>query len=70
MTTTRVKTPVYTEARYLALAKAVLVWARLPGNHGGNPYTKDFVKLANRHTEAVKQVDEMFAPGGVFESRG
>ncbi len=30
------------------LADAVLEWARTPGNHGGNPYMEDFVKLAMR----------------------
>jgi hypothetical protein len=29
-----------------ALAKAVLEWAKTPGDHGGNPYCKPFVKLA------------------------
>lgn len=28
------------------LIKAILDWAKTPGNHGGNPYTKDFVILA------------------------
>ena len=26
--------------------RAALVWANTPGEHGGNPYCKDFVKLA------------------------
>jgi len=28
------------------LAHAVLEWARTPGDHGGNPYCKPFVRLA------------------------
>ena len=32
----------------LELAGAVLDWARTPGNHGGNPYCYDFVKLAHQ----------------------
>ncbi len=30
------------------LVKAVLDWARTPGNHGGNPYSHNFVKLARK----------------------
>jgi hypothetical protein len=26
--------------------KMALLWASTPGNHGGNPYTKTFVKCA------------------------
>jgi hypothetical protein len=29
-----------------SLTTAVLDWAKTPGDHGGNPYVKDFVKLA------------------------
>lgn len=36
----------------LKACEAVLEWARTPGDHGGNPYTKEFVKLAGR---AVKK---------------
>ena len=32
----------------IAVAQAVLEWARTPGDHGGNPYCKEFVKLAQR----------------------
>jgi len=30
----------------LGACHAVLDWAKAPGNHGGNPYCKDFVKAA------------------------
>lgn len=30
------------------LADSVLEWARTPGDHGGNPYFRDFVRLAMR----------------------
>jgi hypothetical protein len=36
------------ELQRLNLACAVLHWARTPGEHGGNPYAKDFVKLARQ----------------------
>ena len=28
------------------LADAVMLWATTPGDHGGNPYAKEFVRLA------------------------
>ena len=35
------------EARELReAAKAVILWAETPGDHGGNPYCKDFVQKA------------------------
>jgi hypothetical protein len=36
------------ELQGLNLACAVLQWAESPGEHGGNPYAKDFVKLARQ----------------------
>lgn len=27
------------------IAEMVLLWAKSPGDHGGNPYTKEFVRL-------------------------
>ena len=30
----------------LEVADAVLEWAKTPGEHGGNPYFKEFVRLA------------------------
>jgi len=30
------------------LCHAVIRWARVPGDHGGNPYCKPFVKLAEQ----------------------
>jgi len=39
------------------LAQSVLDWAKTPGNHGGNPYTKDFVILAERALEHLDQED-------------
>lgn len=33
------------------LADAVLLWAKTPGSHGGNPYTLPFVQIA----EAIKE---------------
>jgi hypothetical protein len=30
----------------LAVARAVVEWAKTPGNHGGNPYQHEFVRLA------------------------
>jgi hypothetical protein len=36
------------ESAALAACRAVLAWARTPGDHGGNPYCKDFVKLARK----------------------
>ena len=32
----------------LEVADAVLEWARAPGEHGGNPYCKEFVRLAEK----------------------
>ena len=32
----------------LEVCYAVLEWARTPGNHGGNPYGHEFVKMAAR----------------------
>lgn len=32
----------------LKLARAVLEWAAAPGEHGGNPYLHEFVKLARK----------------------
>lgn len=34
-------------ADLIAACEAVLTWARTPGNHGGNPYAHEFVKLAD-----------------------
>lgn len=31
----------------LAACRAVMEWAKTPGEHGGNPYCKEFVKLAD-----------------------
>ena len=33
-------------AKLREVAEAVVEWAKTPGNHGGNPYCHDFVKLA------------------------
>jgi hypothetical protein len=30
------------------LARLVMDWARTPGDHGGNPHCKEFVRLASR----------------------
>jgi hypothetical protein len=30
------------------LVAAVLLWAKTPGNHDGNPYFQDFVRIARR----------------------
>jgi len=35
------------------LADAILEWAKTPGPHGGNPYTKEMVKLAQRVKETA-----------------
>ena len=32
----------------LEACRASLEWAKAPGNHGGNPYTKRFVMLSKR----------------------
>jgi hypothetical protein len=32
--------------KLLEACRAVLLWAKTPGNHGGNPYSKPFVKAA------------------------
>lgn len=32
----------------LKACEPVLEWAKTPGNHGGNPYTMEFVKLAQQ----------------------
>lgn len=32
----------------LQVAEAVLLWAETPGDHGGNPYCKPFVRLAQK----------------------
>lgn len=33
------------EAKHKELAEAILLWAKTPQNHGGNPYGHDFMKL-------------------------
>ena len=38
----------------LEACKAVLLWAKTPGNHGGNPYCHEFVKLA---VSAIKKAE-------------
>ena len=38
----------------LAACHAAVTWAETPGDHGGNPWCKDFVKLADA---AVRQAD-------------
>lgn len=35
------------------LVSEVLWWAKSPGDHGGNPYIKDFVKLAVKIEETL-----------------
>ena len=42
----------------LALAEAIMVWARTPQNHGGNPYNHAFVGLAQAllHASGKKDV--------------
>jgi len=32
-------------AKYEELVEAILLWAKTPGNHGGNPYCHSFMKL-------------------------
>ena len=39
---------VYVLTRGAALASAVLTWARMPEEHGGNPYSMPMVKLAEK----------------------
>lgn len=34
------------------VAASVLEWARTPGDHGGNPHCKEFVRLAERFEAA------------------
>jgi len=34
------------EAERDELVAAVLLWAKTPGDHGGNPYFQDFVRIA------------------------
>lgn len=34
------------ELQRLDLACACLAWAQIPGDHGGNPYFRDFVRIA------------------------
>ena len=36
------------------VALAILEWAAAPGEHGGNPYTKQVVKMAERVVAAVE----------------
>lgn len=31
--------------KYDELIEAILLWAKTPGNHGGNPYCHSFMKL-------------------------
>ena len=38
----------------LEAAEAVLEWAKTPGDHGGNPYCKEFVRLAEAAVQAAK----------------
>ncbi len=46
-------------AEYLIdLATAVRLWARTPGNHGGNPYTLAMVNLAEGLGNYSDGVDE------------
>ena len=39
---------VFSDPAPIRACEAVLVWAKTPGNHGGNPYTKEFVELARK----------------------
>lgn len=43
-----------TEETLRALILSVLDWAKTSGDHGGNPYTKDFVILAEQALERLK----------------
>ena len=36
------------------LCEAVVLWAKTPGNHRGNPYGHDFVLEANRILDLMK----------------
>lgn len=38
----------------LATVRAVLAWAKAPGNHGGNPYGHEFVKLAQAAADRLE----------------
>lgn len=33
------------KAKYEELIASILLWAKTPGSHGGNPYCHDFMKL-------------------------
>lgn len=33
------------QAKYEELVESILLWAKTPGNHGGNPYGHSFMKL-------------------------
>ena len=41
--------------------EAVMKWAKTPGDHGGNPYFKEFVKLAQK---ALQKRDKEVQHGG------
>jgi hypothetical protein len=43
-----------TENLLIDLVRAVLLWAKTPGNHGGNPYRKEFVRQAQKAAEHLR----------------
>jgi len=46
------------------LCKAVVEWARTPGNHGGNPYRHDFVQMADEALSPPDYKEEADAKAG------
>jgi hypothetical protein len=38
----------------LKACEAAMTWAKTPGNHGGNPYCHDFIKLAEQAIAKTK----------------
>ncbi len=46
------------------LCESVMHWVKTPGNHGGNPYGHDFVKVAERMLEGLDKEERIMCKHG------
>lgn len=42
---------------FIKACESVVLWAKTSGNHGGNPYCKEFVKLARIALAKARRID-------------